>query len=93
MIPEQLKLSILQSAFQGKLTGECVPNETADDLYQQIQSEKQRLISEKKIKKKSPCLKSMLMKSPLTSQIIGDGVMLEIYSYITRESSKFFWFN
>lgn len=43
MIPEQLKLSILQSAFQGKLTGECVPNETADDLYQQIQSEKQEL--------------------------------------------------
>ena len=51
MIPEQLKLSILQSAFQGKLTGECVPNETADDLYQQIQSEKQRLISEKKIQR------------------------------------------
>ena len=54
MIPEQLKLSILQSAFQGKLTGECVPNETADDLYQQIQSEKRRLISEKKIKKEKP---------------------------------------
>lgn len=51
MTPEQLKLSILQSAFQGKLAGECLPNETADDLYQQIQSEKQRLISEKKIKK------------------------------------------
>lgn len=51
MNPEQLKLSILQSAFQGKLTGECLPNETADDLYQQIQSEKQRLISEKKVKK------------------------------------------
>lgn len=51
MTPEQLKLSILQSAFQGKLTGECLPNETADDLYQQIQSEKQSLISEKKIKK------------------------------------------
>lgn len=51
MTPEQLKLSILQSAFQGKLTGECLPNETADDLYQQIQSEKQRLISEKKVKK------------------------------------------
>lgn len=51
MTHEQLKLSILQSAFQGKLTGECLPNETADDLYQQIQSEKQRLISEKKIKK------------------------------------------
>ena len=51
MTPEQLKLSILQSAFQGKLTGECLPNETADDLYQQIQSEKQRPISEKKVKK------------------------------------------
>ena len=54
MTPEQLKLSILQSAFQGKFTGECLPNETADDLYQQIQSEKQRLISEKKIKKEKP---------------------------------------
>ena len=54
MTPEQLKLSILQSAFKGKLTGECLPNETADDLYQQIQSEKQRLISEKKIKKEKP---------------------------------------
>lgn len=54
MTPEQLKLSILQSAFQGKLTGECLPNETADDLYWQIQSEKQRLISEKKIKKEKP---------------------------------------
>lgn len=54
MTPEQLKLSILQSAFQGKLTGECLPNETADDLYQQVQSEKQRLISEKKIKKEKP---------------------------------------
>ena len=43
MTPEQLKLSILQSAFQGKLTGECLPNETADDLYWQIQSEKQSL--------------------------------------------------
>lgn len=31
-----------------------MPNETADDLYQQIQSEKQRLISEKKIKKEKP---------------------------------------
>ena len=31
--------------------GECLPSETADDLYQQIQSEKQRLISEKKVKK------------------------------------------
>ena len=51
MTPEQLKASILQYAIQGKLTGECLPNETADDLYQQIQSEKQRLISEKKVKK------------------------------------------
>ena len=54
MTPEQLKLSILQSAFQGKLTRECLPNETADDLYHQIQSEKQRLINEKKIKKEKP---------------------------------------
>ena len=51
MTPEQLKLSILQSAFQGKLTEESLRDVNADELYQQIQDKKQRLINEKKIKK------------------------------------------
>ncbi len=54
MTPEQLKLSILQTAFQGKLTGENSQEGTAEELYQQIQAEKQRLIKEKKIKKEKP---------------------------------------
>lgn len=51
MTPEQLKLSILQSAFQGKLTEDSLRDVNADELYQQIQDKKQRLINEKKIKK------------------------------------------
>lgn len=54
MTAEQLKLSILQTAFQGKLTEEYLLNETADELYQQIQAEKQKLIKEKRIKKEKP---------------------------------------
>ena len=51
MTPEQLKASILQYAIQGKL-GEQRPEEgTGEELYRQIQAEKQRLIKEGKIKK------------------------------------------
>ena len=51
MTPEQLKASILQYAIQGKLVEQRVEEGTGEELYQQIQTEKQRLIAEKKIKK------------------------------------------
>lgn len=51
MLAEQLKKSILQAAIQGKLTNQRKEDGTAQDLYNQIQEEKQRLIKEKKIKK------------------------------------------
>ena len=51
MTPEQLKASILQYAIQGKLVEQRVEEGTGEELYQQIQAEKQRLIQEKKIKK------------------------------------------
>ena len=51
MTPEQLKASILQYAIQGKLVEQRVEEGTGEELYQQIQAEKQRLIAEKKIKK------------------------------------------
>ena len=54
MTPEQLKASILQYAIQGKLVEQRVEEGTAEELYQQIQAEKQRLIEEKKIKKEKP---------------------------------------
>ena len=51
MTPEQLKASILQYAIQGKLVEQRAEEGTCEELYQQIQAEKQRLIAEKKIKK------------------------------------------
>ena len=51
MTPEQLKASILQYAIQGKLVAQRPEEGTGEELYQQIQAEKQRLIQEKKIKK------------------------------------------
>lgn len=54
MTPEQLKASILQYAIQGKLVEQRPEEGTAEELYQQIQAEKQRLIKEGKIKKEKP---------------------------------------
>lgn len=54
MTPEQLKASILQYAIQGKLVEQSPEEGTGEELYQQIQAEKQRLIKEGKIKKEKP---------------------------------------
>ena len=52
--PEDMKKSILQHAIQGKLVEQRPEEGTAQELYQQIQAEKQRLIKEGKIKKEKP---------------------------------------
>ena len=49
-----MKKSILQYAIQGKLVEQRAEEGTGEELYQQIQAEKQRLIAEKKIKKEKP---------------------------------------
>ena len=54
MTPEQLKASILQYAIQGKLVEQRAEEGTGEELYWQIQAEKQQLIQEKKIKKEKP---------------------------------------
>ena len=54
MTPEQLKASILQYAIQGKLVEQRPEEGTAEELYKQIQIEKQRLVKEGKIKKEKP---------------------------------------
>lgn len=51
MTPQELKNSILQLAIQGKLVERRPEEGTAQELYEQIQAEKQRLIKEGKIKK------------------------------------------
>ena len=54
MTPQELKNSILQLAIQGKLVEQRPEEGTAEELFGQIQEEKQRLVAEKKIKKEKP---------------------------------------
>ena len=54
MTPQELKASILQLAIQGKLVPQIESEGNAENLYKEIQKEKQRLIAEKKIKKEKP---------------------------------------
>lgn len=51
MTPQELKNSILQLAIQGKLVPQRAEEGTAEELYNQIQAEKQKLIQAGKIKK------------------------------------------
>ena len=52
--PEDMQKSILQQAIQGKLVEQRPEEGTGEELYQQIQAEKQALIKAKKIKKDKP---------------------------------------
>lgn len=54
MTPQELKNSILQLAIQGKLVEQRPEEGTGEELYRQIQVEKQKLIKEGKIKKEKP---------------------------------------
>ena len=54
MTPQELKNSILQLAIQGKLVEQRPEEGTAQELYAQIQAEKQRLIQSGKLKKEKP---------------------------------------
>ena len=49
-----MKKSLLQYAIQGKLVEQRPEEGTAEELYRQIQKEKQRLIADGKIKKEKP---------------------------------------
>ena len=54
MTPQELRSSILQLAIQGKLVEQHPEEGTAEELYRQIQQEKQALIKAGKIKKEKP---------------------------------------
>jgi type I restriction enzyme S subunit len=51
MTPQELKNSILQLAIQGKLVEQRPEEGTGEELYQQIQEEKQRLINKGTVRK------------------------------------------
>lgn len=52
--PTDMQKSVLQMAIQGKLVKQRPEEGTGEELYRQIQAEKQRLIKEGKIKKEKP---------------------------------------
>ena len=52
--PGDMQKSVLQMAIQGKLVEQRPEEGTGEELYRQIQAEKQRLIKEGKIKKEKP---------------------------------------
>ena len=54
MTPQELKNSLLQLAIQGKLVEQRPEEGTGEELYRQIQAEKQKLIREGRIKKEKP---------------------------------------
>lgn len=72
--PDQLKKSILQAAIQGQLVAQDPNDEPASELIKRIQAEKERLISEKKIKK--PKVKSEI--------VVQDGLSYEIINGVER---------
>lgn len=51
---ESLKAKLITAGIQGRLTEQLDSDGTAEELYQQIQEEKQKLIKEGKIKKEKP---------------------------------------
>lgn len=52
--PNDMRKSILQYAMQGKLAEQRPEEGTGEELYQQIQAEKEKLVKEGKIKKEKP---------------------------------------
>ncbi len=89
MTPEQLKASIIQCAIQGKLVEQRDGEGTAEELYQQIQKEKQILIKEGKIKK-SKTLPDILEEEvsfdiPETWKWIRLGEIVEIISGVSYD--------
>ena len=54
MTPQELKNSILQLAIQGKLVEQRPEEGTGEELFREIQAEKQKLVKAGKIKKEKP---------------------------------------
>ena len=83
MTPQELKNSILQLAIQGKLVEQRPEEGTAQELYEQIQAEKQRLIKEGKLKKEKPLPEITEEEKPFE---IPEGWMWVHLNYIANSS-------
>lgn len=88
MTPQELKNSILQMAIQGKLVEQRPEEGTAEELYQQIQTEKQKLIKEKKIKKDKPLPEITDVEKPFEIPESWKWVRLEEITYAVGNKSN-----
>ena len=77
VLNEKLKKSVLQEAIQGKLVPQITEEGTAQELLEQIKSEKQKLVKEGKLK-----------KSALNDSVIFRGDDNKYYEQIGSEVSE-----
>lgn len=71
--PVDMQKSILQMAIQGKLVPQLPEEGTGEELFLQIQAEKQALIKAGTIKKKSHCLELQRTRFRSTFRRVGSG--------------------
>ena len=84
---EILKSKLIDAAIQGKLTEQLPSDGTAEELYQQIQTEKQALISAGKIKKEKPLKEIEEDEIPFEIPESWKWVRFGSISYIVRGGS------
>lgn len=76
-INDKLKKSILQEAIQGKLVPQIVDEGTAQELLEQIKTEKEKLVKDGKLK-----------KSALTDSVIYKGDDNKYYEQVGKETKE-----
>lgn len=81
-----LKSKLIDAAIQGKLTEQLPEDGTAEDLYRQIQAEKQALIKAGKIKKEKPLPPITADEIPL--EIPSNWKWVRIGTILTLQSGK-----
>ena len=91
--PLDMQKSLLQRAIQGKLVEQRPEEGTAEELYQQIQKEKQQLVKEGKIKKEKPLLEitedELPFEIPESWKWVRLGTVIDILSGFAFKSTDF----
>ena len=86
MTPQELKNSILQMAIQGKLVEQRLEEGTAEELHKIIQSEQQRLIKDKKIKRVKET--SVITDDEILFDIPDNWKWLRLHELVTKDIKR-----
>lgn len=82
-----LKAKLITAGIQGKLTKQLPSDGTAEELYQQIQAEKQKLIKEGKLKKEKPL--SPISPDEIPFEIPQNWMWVRLGDIFTLQAGKF----